>query len=146
MTLNKIQGYFLLQALLIISIFSSQIFWIFSKTTEGEILYFDKASDYGDLKSIDIMRVSYMVNYSTYEETYLRNGTPDFPKGITVRYSIFFPNISRPNNFVGNWLSYFIIYFIPFVVSTMLFFVPNDILPKGSLFFFKIKYPFIKVY
>lgn len=146
MLLNKPKAYSLLQALLIVIIFSFQFFWIFSKTTEATILEFDRAADYGSLEHVETMRVGYYIGYDYYESVYTRNETPDLQRKITIRYSLILPSISRVDDFWGNWFTPILIYMILFTATTMLFTIPNDILPKRTVFEFKRKYPYIRSY
>ncbi len=122
-----------------------QFFWVFSKTTNVEIIDFGRAAKTGDFRFIETMTVRYMVDYSNYTATYTRNETPLWEKSTRIRYSTLFPGISRLDSFAGNWMEPLLYYLIFFLGTTIIFFVPSDILPKGILFEFSKNYPWIRV-
>jgi hypothetical protein len=143
--LSKTKTYFILQGVFLCCILLAQLFWVFSKSTNGQIIEFSRAASQGKWKHIELMTVRYWVAYHEYTETYTRNETPLAQKTISIRYSIFFPSVSRLNTFEGNWEEYLIWYLIFFGATTMIFFVPNTVLPKGTMFEFCKRYPFVKL-
>jgi hypothetical protein len=145
MLLNKKQTYLLFQAIFIGCLLLVQLFWLFSKTTEGEIVSFDRAATTGKWKHIETMTVSYRVGLDQYTSVYTRNRTPLWQKQIAIRYSIFFPGISRLDSFITNWGEYMIWYLIFFLATSMIFFVPNDVLPKGTMFEIRSRFPWFKI-
>lgn len=145
MLLSKTKTYLLLQAIFVFCIAVVQLFWAFSRTTQGEILEFNRAADRGKWKQVETITVRYWVDYKEYTETYTRNKTPLWQKDIPVRYSILFPGVSRVDSFLSNWGEYMIWYLVYFLATTMLFFVPNEVLPRGTMFRLKPRHPVVTI-
>lgn len=145
MLLNKKQTYLFLQGLFIASLLLVQASWIFSRTTEGEVLSFDRAASTGKWKHIETMTVRYTVGDEQFISVYTRNRTPLWQKHITIRYLILLPGTSRIDSFITNWEEYLIWYLIFFLATSMIFFVPNDVLPKGTMFGFTRHFPWVKI-
>jgi hypothetical protein len=143
MFLNKRQTYIYLQVLFIACLLLIQSTWIFSRTTNGEIISFDRAARTGKWKHIETMTVRYTVGYKQYTSVYTRNSTPLWQKQISVRYLTLFPGTSRIDSFITNWEEYMIWYLIFFLATSMIFFVPNEVLPKGTLFELRKQFPWV---
>ena len=145
MTFNKFKAYLVLQLIFFTCLFFFQFFWLFSKTTDADILSFGRASNERGWHSIETMDVTYTIAGKKYNATYTRNETPKSQTSIKIRYSILFPEVSRIESFAGNWDQPLMYYLIYFLFTTMVFTVPGDIFPKNPIFVLSNKSPFVKV-
>jgi hypothetical protein len=141
MKLSKPLAYLFFVGCIIAILICYQGMWLFSKTTEGEILNFghDPRKRY---RSIENVTVQYIVNNKIYIDTYLRNGLNGTAKKISIRYLSFAPSFSRLNTVIGNWGLVLVVLAIS-IPSLSIFFLIQDIVPNGTVFILTRSFPFI---
>ena len=88
---------------------------------------------------------AYRAGDKIYTETTTRNETPLLQTTIRIRYLTFMPGVSRLDTYEGNWLGFQVALLIFFVITTMIFFIPNDTMPGKSYFYFTRKKPWINM-
>ncbi len=147
MQLSKIRAYFLLQALFIGLILLYNTPWLLSSVAIGRIDEFNNGhlKWYRDGLYKERMDVSYFVEGTAYLDNFSRNAIPDSQTAIEVRYLNFAPSISHINSFEENYEGSIVCYLVLFMVSTIIFAIPNDIIPKGSLFVISKEKPWIRM-
>jgi hypothetical protein len=119
-----------------------QICWFFGKTTLAECYVF------GNKRTIEnsgTLVYRYYVGAKMYEDYTTRNETPTVQSNIEIKYLPFWPSLSRLNTFAGNWLGFIIAYAIFFTVTSMIFLIPNDTMPRNSYFYFTKKKPWVNM-
>ncbi|MDB5201030.1 MAG: hypothetical protein JWQ27_439 [Ferruginibacter sp.] len=87
--------------------------------------------------------LTYKVDDNLYEDYVTRNEVPLSQDSINIRYLSFLPSVCRVDSFEGNYLGYIIAWILFFVFTTMVFFIPNDTMPKNSFIYFSRQKPFI---
>ncbi len=144
MILTKPKTYLLLQTLIICLLVLYQCLWLFADTVEGRIVSFPeryKNSDNGGY-----IGVEYIVDGVLYNEYFTRNARPKQFTNIPIKYFSFYPSYSRADNDFDAWMPSIIFYLIFFLGTTILFLpYKNTVIPDGSLFEIKLKFPFIKL-
>ncbi len=141
--LSKIKLYLLLNGIFIGSILLYQCAWLFSKTTIAYCYAYKEEQLVSRGESPGTLVYHYVVDDKMYRETTTRNELPLSQHNIRVRYLPFLPAISRVDNHFGNWLGFEMAWGIFFVITTMIFFIPNETMPPNSYFYFTNKKPWI---
>jgi hypothetical protein len=139
-------GFFLfLHAIFIGIVLLYQSLWLFSeKTTALCETYW---GPYGERRNITPGTIiyRYKAGDEIYEGSSTRNGISITQKTLPVRYLRFKPSISRPDTYEGNWLAFHIAWLIFFVITAMIFFIPNDTIPRNSYIYFTKRKPWINM-
>lgn len=141
--LSKRQLYFTLHALFIGCSLLYQSIWLFSKTTTAYCYAYNEEQLVERGESPGTLVYHYMVEGKMYRETTTRNELPLNQHYIQVRYLSFCPSVSRLDSFYGNWAGFVLAWGLFFVITSMIFFIPNETMPKRSYFYFTRKRPFI---
>jgi hypothetical protein len=89
-----------------------------------------------ELKNSETLAYRYVVHNKIYEDYATRNEVPITQETIEIKYLVFWPSISRVNTFSGNWLGFLIAYAIYYSISSMIFLIPNETMPRNSYFYF----------
>jgi hypothetical protein len=139
---SKFKFYLLFQCIFIFGVLSYQLVWYFGKTTMADCYVYGRMNQ---LENSGTLAYRYMANDSLYEDYATRNGTPIAQEQIEIKYLTLWPSVSRLNTFEGNWLGFLIAYAIYFTISSMIFLIPNDTMPKNSYFYFTKKKPWINM-
>jgi hypothetical protein len=140
---SKFRFYLLLHGLFIGVVLLYQSLWIFSDTTMAACgTYWGPYKERRNIEPGTLM-YAYRVNDNVYTESTTRNGTPISQEFIRVRYLTFWPSVSRLDSYEGNWLGFQIAWLIFFVITSMIFFIPNPTMPKNSYIYFTGKKPWI---
>jgi hypothetical protein len=141
---SKFKFYLLLQSVVVIPILCYQLCWHFGETTMANCYVKGiKRFDYDNTKNSGTLFYNYQVNGITYEDYATRNEIPLTQKQIEIKYLTFSPSTSRLNTFEGNWLGFLIAYGLFFTISSIIFLIPNDTMPKNSYLYFTKQKPFI---
>lgn len=140
--LSKFKFYALFQCIFIFGVLSYQLLWYFGKTTMADCYVYGRMNE---LENSGTLSYRYIVNDSVYEDYVTRNGTPIAQEKIEIKYLPCCPSMSRLNTFEGNWLGFLIAYAIYFTISSMIFLIPNDTMPKNSYFYFTKKKPWVNM-
>ena len=143
MKLSKPSAYIFFVCCLISILICYQGMWLFSNTTEGEILNFGHGSG-KKYRSIENVTVQYIVKNKAYVDTYLRNGLNGTSRKVSIRYLTFAPSFSRLNTVIGNWGLVLVVTAIS-IPCISIFFLIQDIVPNGTLFILTRSFPFIHV-
>jgi hypothetical protein len=98
-----------------------------------------------ELKNSGTLAYRYHANNKVYEDYGTRNEIPIAQEQIEIKYLPFWPSMSRINTFEGNWLGFFIAYAVYFTISSMIFLIPNDTMPRNSYFYFTKKKPWVNM-
>ncbi len=141
---SKNQFYFLLHGTFIGIILLYQAVWLFSNSTIAACRVYP--GPYKERRNIEpgtLMYAYRAANNEIYTGETTRNGVPLKQETVQVRYLSFAPSISRLDNYEGNWLGFQIAWLIFFVITSMIFFIPNDTMPKNSYIYFTRKKPWI---
>ena len=141
--LSKWQLYLALHALFIGCCLLYQSLWIFSETTTAYCYAYNEEQLVARGETPGTLVYHYMVDGKMYRETSTRNELPLTQHYIPVRYLRFYPSISRVDSFYGNWAGFLMAWGLFFVITSMIFFIPNETMPKRSYFYFTGKRPFI---
>ena len=141
--LSRVQLYLVLHAVFIGSFLLYQSLWIFSKTTSAYCYAYNEEQLVARGQSPGTLVYHYVVNDKMYRETTTRNEIPLTQHSIQVKYLSFYPAFSRIDSFYGNWAGFVMAWGIFFVITTMIFFIPNDTMPSNSFFYFTSKKPWI---
>lgn len=141
--LSKNKLYLLLHGIFIGSILLYQSLWLFSDTAMAYCYAYNEDQLVKRGQSPGTLVYHYVVDGKMYRETTTRNELPLSQHSIRIRYLPFYPEFSRVDNHYGNWLSFEIAWAIFFVITTMIFFIPNETMPKNSYFYFTDQKPWI---
>lgn len=141
--LSKIQLYLLLQGIFIGLILLYQLCWLFSEQTTAYCYAYNEAQLVSRNESPGTLVYQFMVGNKVYRETTTRNEIPLDQHYVPVRYFSFAPGISRLDTFYGNWADFIMAWGIFFVITTMIFFIPNETMPRNSYFYFTRSKPWI---
>lgn len=141
--LSKLKLYLAFHGIFIGLVLLYQSAWLFSKTTMAYCYVYNAASLTSRGQNPGTLIYEYSVDGNDYRETTTRNETPLTQDTIRIRYLEFLPSVSRLDTFEGNWAGFIIGWGIFFVITSMIFFVPNETMPKNSYFYFTRKRPFI---
>ena len=139
---SKFRFYLLFQCIFIFGILSYQLLWYFGKKTTAECYVYGRVNE---LNNSGTLAYRYFVNDKKYEDYATRNEIPVTQEVIEIKYLPFWPSMSRLNNFYGNWLGFIIAYAVYFTISSMIYLIPNDTMPKNSYFYFTKKKPWINM-
>jgi hypothetical protein len=145
MILSRYKTYFILQAVFLIGILLYQSPWLFSKTTTGTIVSFGTAASSGNFRVVEMMRVSYEVEYESYIGYYTRNATPKSTSTVKIRYLTFSPGTSRLSTSIGEWGEPLLYYLIFFIGTSMFFLIPNESISKEMTIVLRKKRPWVKI-
>jgi hypothetical protein len=140
---SKYQFYFLLHGIFWSVVLLYQSVWFFSEKTTAAIgTYW---GPYKERRMIEPGTVQYVykVDNKFYENETTRNGMPITQEFIEVRYLKFWPSVSRINSFESNWAGFLIAWLIFFVITSMIFFIPNDTMPRNSYIYITKRKPFL---
>jgi hypothetical protein len=126
----------------LILLYQSIWFFFSEKTMASSNIYW---GPYKELRVIEpgTILYHYQVNGIDYSGETTRNGIPITEQTIEIRYLTFSPSISRPDTYASNWLGFQIAWLIFFVITSMIFFIPNDTMPRNSYFYFTRRKPWI---
>ncbi len=142
--LSKFKFYLLLQYIFLIPVMCYQLCWYFGKTTTADCYVKGIVRpDYDNTETSGTLFYSYEADGKLYEDYATRNGTPISQKNIEVKYLSFCPSLSRLNTFEGNWLGFIIAYGIFFTITSIIFFVPNETMPRNSYIYFTKQKPWV---
>ncbi len=143
MILSKANTYFLLQAFCAVCLLLCQSIWLDSQPVNAAVTGFYTKEDqkYGPE---DFVTVAYKVRDSVYRSYFPGDALDHRITTLRIRCLCCIPAVARIDDFVGNWLFYLIIYVIWFLFTSILFFVPNDIVPRGSLFRVSHGFPWVR--
>lgn len=141
--LSKFRFYLLLHIIFIGAILLYQSIWQTGVTTIAYCYAYNEEQLVKRGESPGTLVYHYLVDSKMYRETTERNELPLTQHQIRIRYLPFYPSISRPDTFKGNWLGFIIAWGLFFIISTMIFFIPNETMPSNSYFYFSRKKPWI---
>lgn len=141
--LSKFKLYLLFHGIFIGAILLYQSVWLFSKTTNADCYAYNAENLLRKGLSPGTLVYHYWVNDQMYFENTTRNEIPIAQNSIRIRYLNFYPSISRVDSFAGNWLGFVIAWGIFFVITSMIFFLPNETMPNNSYFYFTKQKPWI---
>ncbi|MEO6489223.1 MAG: hypothetical protein ABIO04_04710 [Ferruginibacter sp.] len=141
--LSKYKLYFTLHAIFIGIILLYQSAWLFSKTTNAYCYAYNEQQLVSRNESPGTLVYHYIVKDKMYRELTTRNEIPLSQHSIRIRYLPFEPSISRLDTFEGQWAGFVIFWGIFFVITTMIFFIPNETMPPNSYFYFNKRKPWI---
>lgn len=141
--LSKLQLYLLFHGIFIGIILLYQGFWIFSGTTDAYCYAYNEEQLTARGETPGTLVYHYKVHDKMYRETTTRNELPLTMHHIRIQYLKFMPSVSRPDHFMWKWTGFIIAWGIFFVISTMIFFIPNETMPRNSFFYFSRKRPWI---
>jgi hypothetical protein len=140
--LSKFKFYLLFQCVFIFGVLSYQLLWYFGKTAMADCYVYGRMNE---LENSGTLAYRYVVGDKIYEDYATRNETPVAQETIEIKYLTFWPSMSRLNTFSGNWLGFLIAYAIYFTISSMIFLIPNDTMPRNSYFYFTKKKPWVNM-
>jgi len=141
--LSKLQLYLTFHGIFIGIVLLYQSVWLFSKPTIAYCYAYNEEQLLSRNESPGTLVYHYIANDKMYRETTTRNEWPLSQHSIAVRYLSFLPAVSRLDSFEGAWLGFIIAWGIFFVITSMIFFIPNDTMPKNSYFYFTRRKPWI---
>ena len=141
MTLSKVGAYFFFIFCLIVLILCYQFVWVFSRTTQGEIMNFGRGVG-KPYRVIENVRICYNANNKVYVDTYLRNGLKDTTHQVRIKYLVFAPSVSRMDTLIGNW-GLVIVLSVMVLLCLSISFLIQDIVPNGSVFRLSGSFPFV---
>ena len=141
--LSKLKLYIVFHALFIGIVLLYQSVWLFSKSTTAYCYAYNEEQLLSRGESLGTLVYYYLAAGKMYMETSTRNETPLTQHNIPVRYLVFQPAVSRLDTFEGNWLGFIMAWGIFFVITSMIFFIPNETMPKNSYFYFTKRKPWI---
>jgi hypothetical protein len=139
---SKFRFYLLFQCIFIFGVLSYQLLWYFGKTTIADCYVYGRMNE---LKNSGTLAYRYFVDDKKFEDYATRNEIPITQETIEIKYLPFCPSMSRLNNFSGNWLGFLIAYLICFTISSIIFLIPNDTMPRNSYFYFTKKKPWVNM-
>lgn len=143
--LSKIKLYLLIHGVFIGSILLYQSIWLFSKPTNAYCYAYNADQLISRHQEPGTLVYHYLVNNKMFIETTTRNGVPLDQHYIQIRYIPLFPSFSRPDTFESNWAGFIIAWGIFFVITSMIFFIPNETMPRNSYFYFTRRKPWINM-
>jgi len=141
--LSKLKLYLLFHGIFIGTVLLYQSVWLFSKTTMAYCYAYNEKQLVERGESPGTLVYHYLADDVMYRETTTRNEIPLSQHQVQVRYLPFLPSVSRLDTFAGNWLGFIITWGIFFVITSMIFFIPNETMPKNSYFYFTKRKPWI---
>ncbi|CAN5851593.1 hypothetical protein BH11BAC4_BH11BAC4_24710 [soil metagenome] len=141
--LSKLQLYIAFHAVFMGAVLLYQSVWLFGKTTHAYCYAYNEAQLVSRGESPGTLVYHYMAGERMFRATTTRDELPLTQHTIKVRYLSFYPEISRPDTFEGTWLGYIIAWGIFFVITSMIFFIPNETMPRNSYFYFTKRKPWI---
>lgn len=141
--LSKPGLYFVLQFIFLAPVLLYQSLWIFSVKTQAYYYTYNDQRYIVNPEHLGTVIYQYDAAGKRYSATTTRNGLSLFENTVQIRYLPFYPAHSRPDTFEANWLGFLIAYGLYFTFTTMVFFIPNDTMPRNSFFYFTRKKPFI---
>ncbi len=139
---SKFKFYLLFQSIFIGLVLCYQLCWYFGKTTIAECYVYGRIDR---LEESGTLFYRYEVGGKKYEDYATRNGIPIAQSTIEIKYLTGRPSISRINSFEGNWLGFIIAYAIFFTVTSIIFLIPNDTMPRNSYIYFTKKKPWVNM-
>lgn len=142
---SKPRFYLLIHATVIGLILLYQSAWLFSKSTTAYCYAYNSEQLLARGEDPGTLVYHYLVDNELHRETTTRNGIPIDQHYINIRYFSLFPSFSRPDTFYGNWGAFIIGWGLFFVISTLIFFVPNETMPRNSFFYFTRRKPWINM-
>ncbi len=140
---SKLKFFLLLHGIFVGGILCYQALWIFSeKVTAASGTYW---GPYAERRNINPGTVvyAYRAGDQIFTGTTTRNGMSVKDTTLTIRYLTYFPSVSRPATYEGQWLAFQVAWLIFFVITGMIFFIPNETMPANSYFYFTKKKPWI---
>ena len=143
--LSKLKFYLLLHGIVIGLMLLYQSIWLFSNTTTAYCYAYNADQLVSRNQDPGTLVYHYLVDDKMYMETTTRNGVPIEQHTISIKYLTFYPSWSRPDTFEANWVGFIIAWGIFFVITTMIFFIPNETMPKNSYFYFTKRKPWINM-
>ena len=141
--LSKLQLYLAFHGIFIGVVLLYQAVWLFSKPTMAYCYAYNEQQLVARNETPGTLVYHYIVNDKMYRETTTRDEIPLAQHSVRIRYLSFLPSVSRLDTFSGNWLGFIIAWGIFFVITSMIFFIPNETMPKNSFFYFTRKKPWI---
>ena len=141
--LSKLQLYLLFHALFIGVILMYQSLWFFSDTTEAYCYAYNEDQLVSRGETPGTLVYHYVVDGKMFRETTTRNELPLTMHHIRIQYLKFLPSVSRPDHFMWKWAGFILAWGIFFVISTLIFFIPNETMPRNSYFYFTRRKPWI---
>lgn len=142
---SKFRFFLLIHSLVIGCILLYQSIWLFSNQTMAYCYAYNGEQLQSRHENPGTLVYHYMVNGEMYRETTTRNEWPLNEHYIPIRYLPYFPSFSRPDTFQSNWAGFIIGWGIFFVITAMIFFIPNETMPRNSYFYFSRKKPWINM-
>lgn len=143
--LSKFKFYLFLHLLFIGPVLLYQSIWLFSNTTTAYCYAYNAEQLIGRHEDPGTLVYHYLVDDKMYRETTTRNEIPIDQHTISIKYLPFYPSWSRPDTFESNWAGFIIAWGIFFVITTMIFFIPNETMPRNSYFYFTKRKPWINM-
>jgi hypothetical protein len=141
--LSKVQLYLLIHGLFWFFVLSYQSLWLFSEKTMATCWAYE--GPYAERRRINpgTLMYQYHVGDRLITESTTRNGVPITQQTIEIRYLPWWPELSRPNTYESNWLAFVISWLLLFTITSIIFFIPNETMPRNSYFYFNRQKPFI---
>jgi hypothetical protein len=139
---SKFTFYLLFQFVFIFGILSYQLLWYCSKKTVADCYVYGRMNE---LQNSGTLVYRYFVNNKKYEDYTTRNEISVAQQTIEIKYISFWPSMSRVNTFSGNWLGFLVGYGIYFSITSIIFLIPNDTMPRNSYFYFTKKKPWVNM-
>jgi hypothetical protein len=141
--LSSFKFYLLLQTLVVGSIMLYQLLWlVFGTTTMADCFVYGHKNE---LQNSGTLYYRYNTFEKNYEDYGTRNEVPISQESIEIKYLSFAPSFSRINSFENNWLGFIIAYGLFLVITSLIFLIDNDTMPKNSYFYFTKKKPWINM-
>jgi hypothetical protein len=141
--LSSFKFYLLLQTLMIGSIMLYQLVWfVFGTTTMADCFVYGHKNE---LQNSGTLYYRYNAFEKDYEDYGTRNEVPISLENVEIKYLSFAPSFSRINSFENNWLGFIIAYGLFLVITSLIFLIDNDTMPKNSYFYFTKKKPWINM-
>ena len=130
MKFGKMKMFLGLNGLIAIGLILYFSVWIFSRTVTGVMV-----RPYEPNK----ITVAYEVDGQLYKESYMRNGWNYQKTKVPIRYSIFNPEVSRVNTFMGIFAEPLAWWLVFLIASAMLLLTNNAVFSKGTVFILQKK-------
>ena len=144
MKFTKTWFYIFLHIVFIGLILLYQSIWFYkSNTTEGKVLILTKMAPKGEKKNIQTIVIRYVVGNTIYDKPYTTDILRD--KIVRMRYLTFAPDWSRPDTFIGNWLTLLVVYFVFFLFTSITLLIDNDLMPGGTRIAFRRRKPWVEI-
>jgi hypothetical protein len=142
MKITKLQFYLVILSAWVGLSLLYQSIWLFSRTTQAEILSVDKSSR---RRGVSWMEARYSVDNKIYYDEYLQDGYDIDKRFFEIRYLRFAPGISRSNTLAINWGTLLMAFALVWIITSIIF-VRRDIISNGASILIQAKWPPVSVW